>query len=154
MADPRWDGWRDRLATELATLSETEFLVFDHDVPPEQQRWSEPRRGLFRTKPPKQLPSGFVAQFAGQGQGVVLGILGGATLVGGHVELTDEQDRRIRDLGWKAPGDAGHYEPYAPDYTVVEWPQTDAAGLARITVEALEIQGADPDLAWTLRRDS
>lgn len=154
MPDPRWDRWSERLASELATLSETEFLIFDHEVPPEQQRWSEPRRGLFRTKPPVRLPSGFVAQFAGQGQGVVLGVLGGATLVGGHVELTEEQDRRIRDLGWQGPGDPGHFEPYAPDCTVLDWPQSGADSLARITVEALEIQGADPDLRWTVRRDS
>lgn len=154
MADPRWDRWRDRLAAELATLSEAEFVVFDHEVPPEQQRWSQPRRGLFRSKPPERLPSGFVAQFAGQGQGVVLGVLAGSTLVGGHIEVGEEEDRRIRELGWRGPGDPGHYAPYAPDYTVVEWPQTDAEGLARITVEALQIQGADPDLAWTLRRDS
>ena len=154
MADDRWTRWQERLAAEVATLSDVEFLVFDHEVAPEQQRWSEPRRGLFRTKPPRRLPSGFVVQFAGQGQGVVLGILGGSTLVGGHVDLTEEQDQRIRDLGWKGPGDPGHYEPYAPDYTVVDWPQSDSAGLAQITVEALAIQGAEPDLAWTLRRDS
>lgn len=154
MPDPRWDRWRERLASELATLTETEFLIFDHEVPPEQQRWSQPRRRLFGTKPPVRLPSRFVAQFAGQGQGVVLGILGGAALAGGHVELTEEQDRRIRDLGWRRPGDPGHCEPYAPDDTVLEWPQSDAEGLARITVEALEIQGATPDLPWTLRRDS
>ncbi len=157
MPDPRWDRWRARLAPELATLSATEFLeflIFDHEVPPELQRWSEPRRGLFRTKPPVRLPSGFHAQYAGQGQGVVLGELAGAELVGGHVQVTEEQDRQIRDLGWKGPGDPGHYEPYTPSYTVVEWPQSEADALARITVEALEIQGADPDLPWTLRRDS
>jgi hypothetical protein len=154
MADDRWSGWRDRLAAELATLSESEFVIFDHDVPPEMQRWSQPRRGLFRTKPPARLPSGFLAQFAGQGQGCVIGTLAGATLVGGHVEVTEEQDARIRGLGWKGPGDPGHYENYAPEYTVVDWPQSDAAGLARITVDALEVQGADPELAWHLRRDS
>ena len=154
MAAHPWDLWRDRLATELATLGEVEFLVFDHPVPPEQQQWSEPRRGFLGRKRAEPLPSGFVAQFAGQGQGVVLGNLAGAALVGGHLDLTEEQDRQIRELGWKAPGDPGHYAPYAPDYTVTEWPHSDAAGLARITVEALAIQGASPDLDWTLRRDS
>jgi len=154
VADDRWSGWRDRLAAELATLAESEFVIFDHEVPPEMQRWSETRRGLFRSKPPVRLPSGFLAQFAGQGRGCVIGTLAGASLVGGHVQVTEEQDSRIRELGWKGPGDAGHYEAYAPEYTVVDWPQSDAARLARITVEALHIQGAHPDLAWRLHRDS
>jgi hypothetical protein len=154
MTDPRWDPWRERLAAELATLSDVEFLILEQRVPAAEQRWSEPRRGLFGRKQPTPLPTGYVVQFAGQGQGVVLGSLAGPTLVGGHLELTEAQDAQVRGLGWKGPGDPGHYAPYAPGYTVEEWPQSDAAGLARITVDALAAQGATPDLDWSLTRDS
>lgn len=152
MAHPAWDVWRDRLAAELATLQESEFVIFDHVVPPERQRWTQPKRAAF-FKTPRPLPTGFVAQFVGQGEGVVMADLAGPTLVGGHIEITQAQDEQIRGLGWRGPGDPGHWEGYAPNYTVVDWPQSEATGLAQITVDALEIQGARPDLDWQLKRD-
>lgn len=155
MADSAWNAWRDRLASELSTLQESEFVIFDHVVPPEQQRWTQPKNLLlFKTRPrPQPLPTGYLAQFVGQGQDVVMGDLAGPTLVGGHIEITEAQDEEIRGLGWRGPGDPGHWEGYAPNYTLVDWPTSRAHDLAQITVDALEIQGARPDLQWQLKRD-
>ncbi len=152
MSDPAWDPLRYRLASVLATLQDGEFVILSHAVAPEDQRYTEPKRVLFWTVKPKLLPTGFMVQFIGQGQGCLLGTCEGPVQVGGHLELTDEQDRRIRSLGWRGPGDPGHYVPYAPQYTVVDAPQTEAARLAQMTVDALEIQGARPDLRWELER--
>ena len=153
MSDGSWQPWSDRLAAELATLEESEFVIFDHEVPAEMQRWSKPRKVLFVEIKPKPLPSGFLVQFVGQGQQVVMGDLAGPAFLGGHIELTDTQDEQIRALGWRAPGDQGHWQNYAPDYTVVDWPRSEAATLARIACEALAIQGAAPALPWRIHRD-
>lgn len=152
MTETSWQVWRQRLATEIATLAESEVVVLDHDVPPEMQRWSEPRRVLLVPVKPRRLPSGFLVQFVGQGQDVVMGTLAGPASLGGQVELDETQDRQIRALGWRGVGDPGHWEGYAPDYTVVDWPRGDADGLARITVEALAVQGATPGLSWRITR--
>lgn len=152
MPETDWSTWQACLTSELATLEEGEVLVFDHQVPPELQRWSEPRRGLFRSKPAQPLVSGLMAQFTGQGQDLLLGILEDATLVDGHTETTSEDDQRIRELGWQGPGDPAHYEPYAPNYTITDWPRSSAQELARVTLEALQLQGAAPSWQWTLTR--
>ena len=150
MADPDWTPLRDRLARAIATLEESEVVALSNVVPPEEQRWSEPRRGLLGRREPEPLPSGFMVQVVGQGQGVVQATCEGPVLVGGHLELTEAEDAAVRALGWKGPADPGHYAPYAPAYTVTDWPRTDADELARIAVEALEIEHASPTLEWTL----
>ena len=136
----------------LATLQDGEFVILSHVVAPEDQRHTEAKRVLFWTVKARPLPTGYMVQFIGQGQGCLLGTCEGPVQVGGHLELTDEQDRRIRDLGWCGPGDPGHYAPYAPQYTVIDAPQTEAGHLAQMAVDALEIQGARPDLQWELER--
>ena len=140
MADPAWTPLRDRLARAIATLEESEVVALSNVVPPEEQRWSEPRRGLLGRRQPEPLPSGFMVQVVGQGQGVVQATCEGPVLVGGHLELT------AVDSGFKYMTVA----PYAPAYTVTDWPRTDADELARIAVEALEIEHASPTLEWTL----
>lgn len=152
MAAPAWDELGDRLAQELATLAESEVLVLDHPVPESQQRRTKARRILLWTVPSRPLPSGFIVQFVGQGEGVLMATCAGPESLGGHVPLTEEQDRRIRELGWKGLGDEGHWENYGAEYTIVDWPQSDAVGLAQLAVDALEVQGATPDLGWEIRR--
>jgi hypothetical protein len=78
MSTSTWPQLRDRLAAALSTLQEGEFVI------------------LSSTE-----PLGYTVQFIGQGQSCLLATCEGPTLVGGALELTEEQDRRIRDLGWR-----------------------------------------------------
>lgn len=152
MAAPAWLEWRDRLAQELATLAESEVLTLEYLFPPSQQRRTKARRILFWTVPSRPVSSGFLVQFVGQGQEVLMATCAGPESLGGPLPLTEEQDRRIRELGWKGLGDEGHWDPYGADYTVQNWPQSDALRLAQLAVDALEVQGATPDLDWEIRR--
>lgn len=59
------------------------------------------------------------------------------------MEIDSETDRRLRALGWAAPGDAA-YEPMGGPAYRSSWPATDPAGAADLLVGSLEVLGVLP----------
>ena len=142
-AGPTWAAVQDRLATELATLADREFVVLGEPAPP------APPRGLLRRRA-QPAPSRYV-QFLRMGD-VVSGECVGARSFGGDWDVTPEQDRRLRELGWLAPGGVpGEDMPY-PNYRRDE-PLAGSGRLAAAGVAALEVLGLRPDGRLELRRE-
>lgn len=145
MTPASWPDVERRLAEELATLADQEFVVVGEPEPP-----TEPRRGLLRRRPAPP-PTRYV-QFGRYGDDLH-GECVGATLFGGDWEVTPEQHDRIRELGWLAPGDRDPdgTQPAYPNYWRTLTPG-DSADLARMGAGALAVLGVDP-LALQWRRD-
>jgi type III secretion system-like peptide-binding chaperone len=143
---PSWDALRERLAAELESLSEGEFVVV---AEPEAAPGSS--RGLFRRKP-QTGPVRYV-QFRDDGEWMYAECIG-ATLFGGDWEVSDDQHARLREAGWLAPGDddPSGTQPAYPNYWALV-PRADTGRLAGMGVGALAELGAAPtSLEWRRER--
>lgn len=144
MTDTAWDETRDRLTSELGTLEDGEFVVLGEPV-----TYGEPG-GLFRRKP-KPIPGRYV-QFLRM-KDLISGECVGATAFGGDLEMTPEQQDRIRELGWHAPGEMPDTDPGYPNFRC-DLPLDQAPRLAEMGVAALDVLGLGPEDPLELRRDS
>ncbi|MGH8868439.1 MAG: TY-Chap domain-containing protein [Actinomycetes bacterium] len=136
MTDQTWEHWRERLAHELATLDDGEFVVLGEPTPE-----PAPRRGLLRRRPDPP-PTRFV-QFLHAGDGVIAECVG-ATSFGGYVDIAPADHERLRALGWKAPGDTSDVEWGAPNYRLYAAPD-DGERLAQLATDSLQVLGLAPD---------
>ena len=144
MADPGWQALRDRLAGELATLADHEFVVVNEKPPP-----PGPKQGLLRRRP--AAPAVRHVQFL-RDEDVVYAECVGATLFGGPYDIAPADHERLRTLGWRAPGDTSETYWGAPNYRIHATP-TDAERLADLAVDSLEVLGLTPTSDLELRRD-
>ena len=141
-ANSAWQQLESRLAGELGTLHDGEFVVIEEPKPP-----TEEPRGLLRRRP-KPPPTRYVQALRVKDH--LHGECVGATLFGGDWEIAPGEHEQLRALGWLAPGDPDETgtQPSYPNY----WhtlPRERAAELAALAVGALRVLGADPgSLTW------
>lgn len=135
-SDPApWTVVHHHVVQRLRALPDRGFLVLGERAS-EIQRPRGLRRLLARPA-----PSRFVQALRDVDQ---LGVeCVGAASFGGPVEIDPETDRRLRALGWAAPGDAA-YEPMGGPAYRSSWPATDPAGAADLLVGSLEVLGVLP----------
>jgi len=100
-----WEALRDEVAVTLAGLADGEFLILGLPVTA-----VVPRR---RWRRPSAAGSAYVQFY--RFETTLLGECSGAASFGGPVELTPEQDRALRSLGWHHPDDVPAWgrTPYA-----------------------------------------
>ena len=137
-----WNDVRRRLAAELASLTEGEFLVVREAAPE-----PGPRRGLLRRRP-TPAPIRYV-QFRHDG-GSMYAECVGATHFGGDWDVDADTHERLRGLGWYVPGDDNPWQvsPSYPNYFRHHSP-TESAELAELGAASLELLGVDPRaLEW------
>jgi hypothetical protein len=134
MSQTSWRELQDRLTGELSTLEDREFVVLGEPVT------YAPGKGLFRKKP-QPLPHRYVQFRCSADQ--VFGECVGAASFGGDYDLSPEQDARLREIGWFAPGGSPDLEWSYPNYQC-RVPRDQAPRLAELGVEALQVLGLDP----------
>lgn len=139
-----WTQMRGRIAAEVTRLADGEFVSFTLPQPPAA---ASPRRGLFRRRAAE--PSRYV-QFLRDGDWLVCECPG-STSFGGDLALDDEAERRLRDAGWRTPGDPED-EPWGyPNHRVrLTVDAVDEA--ARLAVEALAALGGRPHDEYAVER--
>ena len=141
-----WPDVRERLERELEALADEAFVVLGEPEPPQQ-----PARGLLRRRPPAA-PTRY-AQVRRAGEHWYAECVG-ASSFGGDWDVDDATHRRLRDAGWRVPGetDPSGVEATYPNYWRVV-PVGDTARVATACTDALALLGADPaSLEW--RTDS
>jgi hypothetical protein len=144
MAETTWDAWRTRLAHELSTLEDREFVILGEPRPAQG-----PPRGLLRRRPDPP-PHRFVQFLRIEDQ--VTAECVGATSFGGYLDIDPDDHERLRALGWNAPGDTSEVEWGAPNYRRFAGPD-DSQELAQLTVDSLRVLGLGPDELVLLRNE-
>ena len=137
-----WEDVRLQLARELLTLDDDEFVVVGEPEPA-----SAPARGLLRRRP-APAPTRYV-QVRRDGEHWYAECVG-ASSFGGDWDVDDATHRRLRDAGWRVPGetDPSGVEATYPNYWRVV-PVGDTARVATACTDALALLGADPaSLEW------
>lgn len=142
--DPSREALRARVAAELATLQDGEFLVVG-----EPEAAPGPPRGLLRRRTPPA-PTRYV-QFLRVGEEIDAECVG-STSFGGDLALPADVEGRLRELGWKAPGESGESERGYPNFRIFAGPG-DPEGLSRLCVDSLAVLGLAPDAPIELRRN-
>ena len=141
-----WEDVRARLARELLTLGDDEFVVVGEPEPA-----AAPARGLLRRRP-APAPTRYVQVRRDDEHWYAECV--GATSFGGDWDVDEATHDRLRDLGWLVPGDddPSGVQPSYPNYWRV-LPRAEADRAAAMCAEAMELLGADPSsLEW--RRDA
>lgn len=142
--DPAWEALRARVAAELATLQDGQFLVIG-----EPESAPGPPRGLFRRRTPPA-PTRYV-QFLRVGEDIDAECVG-STSFGGDLALAADVEGRLRRLGWKAPGESGESERGYPNFRIFPGP-ADPEELSRLCVDSLAVLGLAPGAQIELRRN-
>jgi hypothetical protein len=144
VTETTWDAWRTRLAHELSTLEDREYVILGEPRPE-----PEPRRGLFRRRPDPP-PHRFV-QFLRIDDQVTAECVG-ATSFGGYLDIPPHRHERLRELGWNAPGDTSEVAWGAPNYR--RYATTDEAeSLASLAVDSLQVLELVPRQVVLLRNE-
>jgi hypothetical protein len=137
-----WEDVRARLERELLALDDEAFVVLGEPEPPRG-----PARGLLRRRPAPE-PTRY-AQVRRAGEHWYAECVG-ATSFGGDWEVDDATHQRLRDAGWRVPGeeDLSGMQASYPNYWRV-LARAEAARTAGACVDALADLGADPTtLEW------
>lgn len=137
--DDTWKSWTQRLAGELATLREHEFV---NTSGPRVTEESPP--GLFGRRRKPRVVSQPVVRFLGVGDHLLC-----ETVVPypapDEPAVTDEQRGQLSAVGWLMPGDDG-YETMGGPYCRVYLPISEAEAAARLAARTYPILGvASPD---------
>ncbi|MBL0749813.1 TY-Chap domain-containing protein [Nocardioides baculatus] len=141
-----WDDVRGRLEDELRTLDDASFVVVAEPEPPRP-----PARGLLHRRP-AAAPVRYV-QVRRDGEHCYAECVG-ATSFGGDWDVDDATHARLRELGWRVPGDEdpSGVEPSYPHYWKL-LPRIEADRVASLCADSLALLGADAStLQW--RRES
>lgn len=142
VTSPTWKAVQERLTVTLVDLADGGILIVGEPTRP-----PEPRKSLFHRRP-KPAPVRYIQYLRIENYFTCECV--GATSFGGDIPLTSEQDKAIRDLGWRLPNDGSDAEP-APSYPnyhrTVLLDQVQEA--VRLGVGALQTLGLRPDeLTW------
>lgn len=136
--DEAWREWCDRLAAELATLGESEFL---NTAGPVVTR--DAGRGLLGRPRRPVVVSAPVFAVLGMGSHLLAESVT-AFPTRGEPELGDEQREQLRAAGWSMPGHAGHEGAGGPQLQVYI-PSSQPERVAELAVETYRILGvSDP----------
>jgi hypothetical protein len=146
VTETTWDAWRTRLAHELSTLEDREFVIVG-----EPALEPGPPRGIFRRRPDPP-PNRFVQFLWVEESSAFTAECVGASLFGGYVDIAPEDHERLRALGWNAPGDTP--EPQWGDLNYRRFaPRQESDELAQLAVDSLQVLGLAPtDLVLTRDR--
>lgn len=142
--------WRGRIASELSTLDQQEFVIVGE--PEEEPAVPTGLLGKVKAKVKKPTVPSRWGQVLCLDE-VLFAEFVGTTHIGGTWEATDEQHEAVRAAGWLTPDET---DPIAPTPTVPHYwrtvPQPECELIAELMVEAFTILGADLETLW-LRRE-